>query len=413
MARSFLAAIVSTAGLLAVALALLGEGDARRGLDRLAGLVAPGPAAPPATTGRPLAEPEEPERPPAAEAAPETAVTDLAEPAGEEADEPRYDLVRVEPTGEAVLAGRAAPASSVELLANGVVIGSSRTNASGEWVIVLAMPLSPGEHALTLRVKGPADERPVYGRETVAVSLAGNATEEPLVAVLSPETAVDILQMPDGEGKAAPSTDAGAASEPADAGAAGATVGAALAPAEAEPGERPAAEEGPVAIRSVEVGQDGLRVTGRGTAGRTVRIYLDGDLVGEARVGPDGGFTMVSAQVPAPGRYRVRADELSVAGRAVAARAEVSFDYVDLERLRPHGSEPGEPLPPPDPGSVRVVIERGDTLWNIARRHYGDGFRYTTIFRANFVQIQDPDLIFPGQVFDLPGARPASDATDG
>jgi nucleoid-associated protein YgaU len=29
--------------------------------------------------------------------------------------------------------------------------------------------------------------------------------------------------------------------------------------------------------------------------------------------------------------------------------------------------------------------------------------RYTTIYRANQLQIRDPDLIYPGQVFDLPG----------
>ncbi|WP_029042467.1 LysM peptidoglycan-binding domain-containing protein [Cucumibacter marinus] len=52
--------------------------------------------------------------------------------------------------------------------------------------------------------------------------------------------------------------------------------------------------------------------------------------------------------------------------------------------------------------SGKAIIRRGDNLWTIARRVYGRGIRYTTIYQANQSQIRDPDLIFPGQVFDLP-----------
>jgi nucleoid-associated protein YgaU len=47
-------------------------------------------------------------------------------------------------------------------------------------------------------------------------------------------------------------------------------------------------------------------------------------------------------------------------------------------------------------------IERGDSLWAISRRTYGEGDRYTAIYDANQDQIRDPDLIYPGQVFVLP-----------
>lgn len=49
-----------------------------------------------------------------------------------------------------------------------------------------------------------------------------------------------------------------------------------------------------------------------------------------------------------------------------------------------------------------AIIRSGDNLWTIARRVYGEGMRYTQIFEANTDQIRDPDLIYPGQVFDLP-----------
>jgi nucleoid-associated protein YgaU len=49
-----------------------------------------------------------------------------------------------------------------------------------------------------------------------------------------------------------------------------------------------------------------------------------------------------------------------------------------------------------------VIIRRGDTLWHISRRVYGEGTRYTTIYLANQDQIKDPDRIWPGQIFALP-----------
>jgi nucleoid-associated protein YgaU len=50
-----------------------------------------------------------------------------------------------------------------------------------------------------------------------------------------------------------------------------------------------------------------------------------------------------------------------------------------------------------------VIIRRGDTLWRISRRVYGKGIRYSTIYVANKPQIEDPDRIWPGQVFAVPG----------
>ncbi|WP_234430174.1 MULTISPECIES: LysM peptidoglycan-binding domain-containing protein, partial [Brucella] len=49
-----------------------------------------------------------------------------------------------------------------------------------------------------------------------------------------------------------------------------------------------------------------------------------------------------------------------------------------------------------------VIIRRGDNLWTISKRTYGEGTRYTTIYLANRDQIRNPDLIWPGQVFVMP-----------
>jgi hypothetical protein len=50
------------------------------------------------------------------------------------------------------------------------------------------------------------------------------------------------------------------------------------------------------------------------------------------------------------------------------------------------------------------VIQKGDTLWAIAKKHLGDGNRYPEIFEANKEVIIDPDKIFPGQKIRIPAA---------
>ncbi|MGH3357873.1 MAG: LysM peptidoglycan-binding domain-containing protein, partial [Nocardioidaceae bacterium] len=54
-----------------------------------------------------------------------------------------------------------------------------------------------------------------------------------------------------------------------------------------------------------------------------------------------------------------------------------------------------------------VTVELGDTLSEIATEEYGDASKWPRIYRANDDQIEDPDLISPGQRFDVPGQRTA------
>jgi hypothetical protein len=56
------------------------------------------------------------------------------------------------------------------------------------------------------------------------------------------------------------------------------------------------------------------------------------------------------------------------------------------------------------PTAIEYTVVRGDHLWGIARKpqHYGNGFAWPVIYRANRDKIKDPDLIYPQQVFTVP-----------
>ena len=48
------------------------------------------------------------------------------------------------------------------------------------------------------------------------------------------------------------------------------------------------------------------------------------------------------------------------------------------------------------------TVAKGDSLWKIAEKFYGNGSKYTGIFEENREVIKDPDLIFPGQKIRIP-----------
>ena len=154
-------------------------------------------------------------------------------------------------------------------------------------------------------------------------------------------------------------------------------------------GETGASAGAPVSIDVVDYDEAGqLIVSGRSAPDSDVRLYLDNQYVGTARTEADGSFEVQPADPVEPGVYALRVDEVSPAG-SVTARAETPFQRSDAVSAAP-------------PGYRQVVVQPGNSLWRLARRVYGEGIQYTVIYQANNQQIRNPDLIYPGQVFNVP-----------
>ncbi len=56
----------------------------------------------------------------------------------------------------------------------------------------------------------------------------------------------------------------------------------------------------------------------------------------------------------------------------------------------------------PAPEAVFYTVQSGDTLSKIAKAQYGDAMKYPAIFEANKPMLENPDLIYPGQVLRIP-----------
>ena len=123
-----------------------------------------------------------------------------------------------------------------------------------------------------------------------------------------------------------------------------------------------------------------------------VRVYVNNTPIADIEVSEDGKWKGELPEIDT-GTYTLRVDELDDAGQ-VTSRVETPFRREDPEVL----AQAGDTSAP----AKQITVQAGNTLWAIARDRYGEGTLYVQVFEANRDRIRNPDLIFPGQVFDLP-----------
>jgi nucleoid-associated protein YgaU len=109
---------------------------------------------------------------------------------------PSLDILRVEPSGELIAAGRAAPRAEVEMRHGSETIVIDTANNDGEWTMVPDAPLPAGEYDLVIRATGEDGQGGPIEGDRVAVMIAGDDTT-PLVAVTRPGEPSRIVQRPD------------------------------------------------------------------------------------------------------------------------------------------------------------------------------------------------------------------------
>jgi nucleoid-associated protein YgaU len=314
---------------------------------------------------------------------------------------PSFDVVRVEPNGESVIAGRSVAGATIEMLRDGQVHARTAADQSGLFAFVPPV-LQPGSHQVTLQSIAPDGTRR-RSRDSVTIVVNEGGTTRPLVALTSPDKPTVLLSNPEApepraESKAAEAKPAepGAAPKGPDAKAAesprGDTKTADAASAPAAPQQHPAGvpnqepqrqaavpQPGPpppgqppaprpeVKITTVEAEEGGrLYVSGQAAPGSTVRLYLNDTFIAPGGVGADGKVAFAIGRGVRPGDYRVRIDDVDPVSGSVKSRAEVGFNVpVPVASAAPPPA--GGPTPsgpqvaavPPEPPTAAPPAVRG------------------------------------------------------
>ncbi|MCG8493679.1 MAG: Ig-like domain-containing protein [Sneathiellales bacterium] len=281
--------------------------------------------------------------------------------------DPAFDIVRVDENCGLLAAGTAEPTSMIQIFAGEKLLGKVQTNRRGEWIFLTTHPLEKGAQKINAIATNP-DGKDVETDRYVIMQVPDCAQQidkrEPAIALLAPKEkagkeAFDkrvskLLQVPEPKGNLESAKD--------------------------------------LSVGSVDYDDKGnVALSGKAKDGNSVRVYLENKLVGTAEVGKDGEWSLQPEKDIDPGTYTLRADQVDDQGKVIS-RVEIPFqrEAADDVILAKGGIE------------IQAVVQPGNSLWRIARRMYGKGTHYTTIYQANQSQIKDPDLIYPGQIFKLP-----------
>ncbi len=322
---------------------------------------------------------------------------------------PAFDEVRRDPDGMTVIAGRAAPGSTVDVVVNGKTVATALADSSGKFATLANLPPDGEGKVLTLKA-------------TNGVDVALSSAEEVILAPLAPAPVEPVEVAADASAAPAPTPILPVTQTPA--------VGTDITmPARSDPTaqvlpdlpqpptataiQRESAmlksdadgielmQTGPsqvmdrIALDTITYSETGeVRLAGRSQAGaKSVRVYLDNKPVGDLTVDTSGRWRGDINDIAA-GIYTLRVDELDADGRVIS-RAETPFQRESAENLARATENFSGPI-------KAVTVQKGATLWAIARERYGDPMLYVRVFEANRDNIRDPDLIYPGQIFDLP-----------
>ena len=313
---------------------------------------------------------------------------------------PTFDIVKTDNEG-VVIAGHAEKYSNVQIFNGDELIGEVQANRFGEFVFITDIPLEPGTHELRLIANG------LRSKETATIivpdsNIANNIIQESAPSENIPSTREALVENTDdtmlnnSEGNLDVLSDTDNLVE-------AETVEETLIIINDEEGavERVLqAESNNSEILKLREGlsfdaltytpEEYIKLSGKSQPGSRVEVYFEGRRVGWAITDEDGYWSITLEKLVESGDYVLRFNQ-----------------YIDGQLI----SSIDTPVTQPDKTIMEsinentYVVQPGNSLWRISRRYYGRGIMYTLIFKANSSQINDPDLIYPGQIFDIPNSE--------
>ena len=262
----------------------------------------------------------------------------IVKPVAKQYNTPSFDLVRIEKTGNIMIAGRNVRESNISVVINKRIVATKHTNKSGEFVYAPTDALKPGNYVMSLI---DADKN-IKSEDSVFVYVSEHGYKNS-VSLLMTKNGSKVMQAPE-------------------------------------------LMDGDLVVSKIDYLDTGrMIVTGRALPRLRVSLSLNDKYLGFARVSDYKNYGLGAdiGKLESGKEYKLNIRLHDGEGTTIA---NIEHKFVMPEMT---GDD-----------NTFYTVRRGDCLWIIARNFLRRGILFTMIAERN--NITNPDLIFPDQLLQIP-----------
>ena len=256
----------------------------------------------------------------------------------------KFDIVRLDPKGNLIIAGKTIPDAEVQIFDGNEELSTVISDSHGDWVWVSDIQIEDGLKRFHLKSvdKSGTEHNSI---ENVIVNFEKDNVDNHKIFKVSEDSQKGVKVLNEKE-----------------------IMG--------------------IAIDSVEHFNNGnLRIRGRSLPLSKVKIFLSENIPSETFANRNG-FWEINLKNIKLGSYDLKIELISL-NNVISLETSIFNGLINSELLQ----------------KKKIIVEDGNSLWRIARKTLGGGVLYAEIYKHNRKKIKDPNLIYPGQVFNIPNVK--------
>ena len=250
-----------------------------------------------------------------------------------------FDIVRLDKKGDVVIAGKTSPNIKVDILDGNETLASVFSDSNGDWVWVSEKPLPEGIKRFNLKHFDGEDE--FFSHQNIIILREKNKYLSSKILRFSKDSSLEIIN-----------------------------------------------NNQKILGLSLDIAEyfdeDGLMLTGRAKPNAKVNLFFSDNFIKESVSNNRGVWKMELKKFDFADNNLIITTEIE--GQNLKLKTSIFEKKIDPNFIF----------------EKEVIVKNGNSLWRIARKTLGGGVYYSEIYKNNMKEIENPDLIFPGQVFNIP-----------
>ena len=253
-----------------------------------------------------------------------------------------FDIVRLNKKGDVVIAGKTIPNIKVDILDGNETLASVFSDSNGDWVWISENPLPEGIKRFNLKHFDGEDE--FFSQQNIIILREKNKYLSSKILKFSKSSSLEIINNNQK------------------------ILGLSLDIAE-------------------YLDEESLMLTGRTKPNTKVKLFFSDNFVKDSKSDNNGVWKMELKNFKFTDNNLTITSEIE--GQKIKLKTKIFDKKIDSNFIF----------------EKEVIVKNGNSLWRIARKTLGGGVYYSEIYKNNMKEIKNPDLIFPGQVFNIPHLR--------